>query len=440
MSSTSDGSHPNKNNEDSAPVFKPLPRLLGDMQSHFVNRCRRLFEQSLAEAESNLARTSDSGDVLIAELRKHRDVMLQKFTNTLAANFHLLVLSAPESAAMSAHLASSDAGVEDTLQLEATLNKSAAALRSIHHKTLNDVARRLDHLLLQVEVDESNNPIEPMLVAQSFIRAVSIPGGLPIKLREVLFSQFDSQVLEKLAPSFDDINKILTNARILPETIEASERILDEPGTPAAKSDPPVRNLISAPDLVASDLRLTTENASPAAKDTLVPEIRSSSVLALGALKHTVSVLDQDDPLKPVKAPSKALPRQPLSPEPDVDLPTRANLARDSATGICTALFDEIRGDAEVPPTVKKELAKLQLVYTLYALNRAPDFLLKPEHPARILIELLWDMGRSLRTTAAVESHPRFRAIVEVIDELRERKSPSEQDFFQVYCMLLALQ
>lgn len=421
--------HPDESHSPGKPgpiPFKPLTRILGDVQRVLVDRCRALLEKALLAAEHDLGRGRGGSPETAADLQAQREILLQRMGETLQQGFQLLVLPSAQRNELAASLAAQSA--PGAFDWEASLADKCTALRATLSRDLDAATKRLDHLVLQVEVNAGNNPLEPAAISRAFVVAVAGAAALTAQARAALARQFQSHLLEGLAPIYQDINRVLTEARILPDVVEGSFE-------PPEAVTPPPRKTADWAAVVAAPA------VAPVASQAAVPEKPQAAL----------PVVDPDPPLgsfaaavsAEVAAPPRILPTEAPQVNPGrrtAVAPGQASQSSDRVAALCTALFDEIRADPEIPDPVKKELAKLQLVYTLYALNRAPDFLSKAEHPARILIELLWEMGRSLNGTRSLVSHPRYRAIVEVVDEIRERKSPSEQDFFQVYCMLLALQ
>lgn len=105
----------------------------------------------------------------------------------------------------------------------------------------------------------------------------------------------------------------------------------------------------------------------------------------------------------------------------------------------CAALFRRIDADGQLPKPVRTLLKQLQLPYTKYAITGRADFLVQPEHPARLLLELLVEMARALPADGGLEALPAYWNLVDVIDQIRARKAPTDKDFQDAYCLLLAL-
>lgn len=120
--------------------------------------------------------------------------------------------------------------------------------------------------------------------------------------------------------------------------------------------------------------------------------------------------------------------------EPEVTQP--ATLARDQALALCSAFFEKVYEDQRIPHAVKAVIGRLIIPYTKFALRRGPGFLFRPEHPARLLIELMWDIGRTLYSEEKVELQLAYQDMVFAVGEIKSQESPVERDFLRAYYKL----
>lgn len=120
--------------------------------------------------------------------------------------------------------------------------------------------------------------------------------------------------------------------------------------------------------------------------------------------------------------------------EPEVD--QSATLARDQAVALCSAFFEKVYEDQRISHAMQAIIGRLIIPYTKFALCRGPGFLLRPEHPARLLIELLWDIGRTLYCQDKVESQLVYQDMVSAVGEIKSQESPGERDFLRAYYKL----
>lgn len=453
MTAPIDGPRPAKHEE--AAKLKPLTRLLGEVQQRFVERCKKLIERSFLEADDQLHELSIGGkqvhgantSELMEELSDVKASITDAFAASLAQSFHRLVQpEAFNDIPFGAGLAHAKLTVVEGegFELDKALKELAPKVRAHYAEALDAFIKRLDHLLLQVEVSPANNPVEPFLIIQSFLRACSSQPRMSKRLKVLLFAQFRAHVLKKLGSCYLDLNNVLLEAGILPEPEKGAELLEAPSKDPLPELDKinlevlvPVQEIpdpVPAPRPAPALARSLAARNNPPAADVAYRPRNLNRVTGRSPVRRPV------DP--PAHAAHKSAPAK--SPgdasRPKLALSSRSNLSRDEVLALCSGVFREIQADALVPELAKERICQLQLPYTQFALAGNADFLLQPEHPARCLLELLWDFGRSLVNAEFVELQPKYVRMVDVISEIRNRHSVSEENFLQAYCKLLALQ
>lgn len=82
---------------------------------------------------------------------------------------------------------------------------------------------------------EGSNPIAPKAIAQAFLLAIS-SGGLPLRIKLVLYGLFDKQLMHKLDVLYDALNQRLIDAGVLPNLKYTATRA-PEPARPPAHTE-----------------------------------------------------------------------------------------------------------------------------------------------------------------------------------------------------------
>ncbi|NQD81006.1 DUF1631 family protein, partial [Pseudomonas sp. CrR14] len=95
---------------------------------------------------------------------------------------------------------------------------------------------------------EGSNPVAPKTIAQAFLAALA-PCGLPLRIKLVLYSLFDKQLMHELDKLYDSLNQRLVDAGVLPNLKYTATR------TPAAVQSP-------------SSIEITAQPARTAPRDT----------------------------------------------------------------------------------------------------------------------------------------------------------------------------
>lgn len=95
---------------------------------------------------------------------------------------------------------------------------------------------------------EDSNPVAPKTIAQAFLAALA-PCGLPLRIKLVLYSLFDKQLMHELDKLYDSLNQRLVDAGVLPNLKYTATR------TPAAAQSP-------------SSIEVTAQPARTAPRDT----------------------------------------------------------------------------------------------------------------------------------------------------------------------------
>ena len=112
----------------------------------------------------------------------------------------------------------------DALEIDLALNNMTSRTRDSYKEELYDLTIRLDHLLMQFEVHEDNNPLDPQQIANAFVNTCEQQLSIGIKTRLILFKLFEKHVLKQLGHIYSDSNQLLIDAGILPKVPKNLDR------------------------------------------------------------------------------------------------------------------------------------------------------------------------------------------------------------------------
>lgn len=121
----------------------------------------------------------------------------------------------------------------DELEVSVAISGMVSKAASQHSMPLFAVSKRLDSLFDHVEIDESNNPLGPKKLSESFGLAAD-QLSVDIRVRLILFKLFERHVLANLGPVYENVNAILSGAGV-PVDVQSAHRKADggEAGEPA---------------------------------------------------------------------------------------------------------------------------------------------------------------------------------------------------------------
>lgn len=120
--------------------------------------------------------------------------------------------------------------LEETIALESMVGKARVRCKDL----LYHLNMRLDSLVADEKVDESNNPLDPAQIAEAFMFA-STGLDLDIKTKLLVYKQFDLIVMSELELVLMEANKFLIQEGVLPDLrrkIRKSKSVTRSPSSP----------------------------------------------------------------------------------------------------------------------------------------------------------------------------------------------------------------
>lgn len=447
------------------------PKLLKHIQQHASEGFARLIEHMFAATDDlfyDLSKRASSNNEENLYFESMREIRIKKqgvsnaflhefdnyFTNLLSdqgSEEHRSNEEEPSSSSLSL--------VEgDELEIDLALNNMKARTRETYKEELYELTIRLDHLLMQFEVTEENNPLDPQQLANAFVDACEEQLSINIKTRLILFKLFEKHVLKQLGHIYSDANQLLIDAGILPKV----PKNLDNRG--GDKSEPhgvPSDSAIVTPSpnpnqqqinfrldigslsaLMAS-ARSSNSNIFAATRaesgngkfqyytyaNNPGPLMASPELAAL--LSKTQPIVDKQLAANDPKNLVGEIVRQLLA-RRDPATPQALEQPDEDIINLVAMFFDTILEDENLPIAVQSLVCRLQIPILRVAL-KDKTFLTNEEHPARKLINVITHIGISFDDTKPLERDQLYLNMVEGVQTINKQYKTNEQVFSIVY-------
>ena len=211
------------------------PRLLDFIKKTSVGHCEQLLAHLFSATDDlfyDLSKRASSNSEqnlyfeAMREIRVKREGIANQFLREISESFSQLIDSPFDSQFDDEYDTAASLSIVEGDDLEVDLARSnmIGRARDMFYAELNELSLRLDHLLLQVEVNEDNNPIDPQQMAEAFLNACQSKLEIDIKAKLILFKLFEKHVLKQLGHLYADANQILLDAGILPKIPKSMEK------------------------------------------------------------------------------------------------------------------------------------------------------------------------------------------------------------------------
>lgn len=315
--------------------------------------------------------------------------------------------------------------VEESVAAETVIGK----VRTRCAFPLAQLVLRLDCLVAESKVDESNNPLDPRQIIDAFVTAID-RFDIEIQPKLIIFKLFEKQALLQLPPLYEAVNRLLTDAGILPKLRGTGEPL----ATDGSKSHVSGQHVGLDPTAgtreeedgatleLLQQLLAQLRNGESAQPGTRAPvEVgRSDVIQALSALQqHPRLESDRISAVQPLNAEElKALLGRSLL-AASSGVPKRIERAADDTIDIVSMLFDIILDDSRLAPSIKAVIARLQIpVLKVAMLDRS--FFNNRQHPARALINELAHAATGWAEPENPSADPLYCKMNEVMNRILE--------------------
>ncbi|MEX0731592.1 MAG: DUF1631 domain-containing protein [Aquisalimonadaceae bacterium] len=411
-------------------------RRLVAMLRHMLDQVDDALFDRAEKADSNEAQTAYFDAMREARL-KRREIE-RRFEQALSAH-HEDPESAHVSAASTRAPGHSELSLLDHDELEESLavETMVSKARGNQVQRLVHICQRLNGLAGRDIYNENSNPVDPRQIASAFETAVDVLNA-DIKSRLVIYKLFERHVVGQLGGLYEEINRLLVDAGILPEIRPAAKR----PSGEAIRRRQEARTEISrnqAQGLLQTLQQLlglevdanTTGGGDERERGSAAWSVEGQEQDGDGAPGQGATVFSIGD----VVSVLSGLQQMPEESDDDPALLTfadirhklRSGLARrgsghlgpveNSTIEIVGLLFDNILNDTNLPDRIKALLARLQIPILKVALVD-PSLFSRASHPARRLVNEMARAGVSWSDSGQPGGDPLYRRIESIVNHI----------------------
>lgn len=481
------------------------PRLLAHIQKHCLSQCEQLLAHLFSASDDlfyDLSKRASSNQEqnlyfeAMREIRIRREGIANTYLRSLNALFTELIKTHEsggfESWREEEQTESLSIVEGDDLEVDLARSNMVSRTRDSYREELYDLGMRLDHLLLQVEVNENNNPLDPGQLTEAFIEACQSALEVNIKAKLILYKLFEKHVLKQLGHVYSDANQILLDAGILPKVpknldgrIVHGGRTQEAQAAQAAAEQGVDQNPVD-PNYYggATEFRMGYDALSvlmSAARNFAGGSAPQSSFTGHGAGATNVSsqsnhhatgqyagpggfncYIYTGNPGPVMAAPELTSLLTSSQPQYDEQLATGAprNIVADAVNqllqqrdparpqaleqneeniiNLVAMFFDQILTDTTLPAEIQSLICRLQIPILKLAL-RDQSFFSDPKHPARSLINTITDIGIGFDESKPIERDPLYRKIVDVVHALNRQYKTDDRIFSEQQAQLEAI-
>ena len=408
-----------------APEPRQLTELVRDSaQQHLVALLEGLFENTddtLFELADRSDHNADQHRYIDAmrDIRLKRPHIMRGFTEPYRAQFKRLMGGDGQAAKQPID----DAGGEnlalvenDELEVSVAISGMVSKAASQHSMALFAVSKRLDSLFPNREIDESNNPLGPKKLSESFGRAADRL-DVDIRVRLILFKLFERHVLANLGPIYESVNAILSGAGVLLD-VRHLRRNSDAGGGVKAR-EAAGRKTADHDPAGQAPTREAPEDFDALCQ--LMHGARSGAARAQGPMVSTqefMGVLSQIQasasgaPLNPEETPTKVdFSRLVSAQQGQLTRPDR------DAVNLMGMLFDYILTDRNLAIPMKALIGRLQIPILKVALTDH-GFFTPSGNPARQLLNELSSAGIGWSASGELMHDPLYEKVESIVERI----------------------
>jgi len=438
------------------------PGVLRHIEEESLKSCRQLIEHMFSATDDlfyELSKRASSNNEQnlyfesMREIRIKKEGLINAFLQQLGSGFESLVnptLAWKETAQNQQEEVNLSIVDGDELEIELALKNMSNRARESYKNEIYELGIRLDHLLLQTNVDENNNPLDPLQIAKAFVQACLDKLNINLKTRLILFKLFEKHVLKQLGHIYSGANQTLIETGILPKVPKSLIKNAGG-GTETAEPQP-------KPDKAESKTADTkpeqdiphkerTISLSPEALASLMTAIRGANQ-ALGgnyyvyadnpgpalAAQDLASILTTKQPVidhRIARSEPKVVLRDLVNELLAKNNPTTPNSLRqpeEDTINLVSMFFDKVLEESGLPLVVQSLVCRLQIPVLKVAL-KDKSFLSDNNHPARKLVNTITQAGIQFDESKPLERDPLYRTIVDGIQTINRQYNLDDSVF-----------
>ncbi len=478
---TSKPSHLELINQKGRDPIQP-PKLLEHIRKSTLSNCEQLLAHLFSATDDlfyDLSKRASSNNEqnlyfeAMREIRVKREGIANQFLRDISALFSRLVDSAFDIPSDNDEENNLSIVEGDDLEVDLARSNMISRSRDMFHIELHELGLRLDHLLLQIEVNEDNNPVDPQQLADAFLGACHANLEIDIKAKLILYKLYEKHVLKQLGHIYADTNQILLDAGILPqipkamskrpvqhggvESKENTESTQNEHSTAQAQAALPqpvefrmgfdaltmlmatARNMaftgnVSAPTGINNTISAGGMVQQPVAGGYYVFSSNPGPLMASPELtsqltqsqSHFESALDTQ-PRQNIVASAV----QHILAEKDPEKPSAVEQEDENVINLVALFFDQILSDESLPTAVQGLICRLQIPILKVAL-RDRSFFDNPQHPARELVNTITEASVGFDETKPIEKEPLYTKMADVVQRINRLYRADDRIFAEL--------
>ena len=438
--------------EDTLSRLHPLVRQIKDNSlvvilkcvDELFSHCDDLFFDLSSRAASNNEQNLYFESMRELRVKKHG--VTNRFKQNIEQGFAALVTGkkvepvTPENAAQD----SLSLVQNDDLEQEVSINSMTQKARVNCQEPIYHLATRLDYLVTSMNVDETNNPLDPQQLCNDFANACKL-FDIDIKARIIIYKQFERHVVSRFSNIYISANSLLVDAGILPNissNVKHKAADLYNSGTEDADAEPETESRVADVDLDTLGLAYNLLEIS-----NLFNAIRGSG-LAMRNLPSFKNYSENPGPLLDSPDLLNALSRLQqqaltMTANPDQNLhalinetltsvnptaPQSINRTDEDVINLVAMFFDFVLDDPAVPVTIQAQIGRLQIPMLKVAL-RDPRFFSDGNHPARKLVNYMAANSIGWDDNSANDKDAFYKKIVSIVQNVNRNYVDSPEIF-----------
>ncbi len=427
-----------------------LSILINQLTEFFVS-CDDLFFELAGKAGTNKEQ-NDFFDTMreirlskkqcIAQFKQHFELLF----STLPSATQTPVFSHQEASTQSAFEGLGLVG-NDEMEKSVALSSTISKARNDCQESLYHLVLRLDFLMSNIDINESNNPLDPAQICEAFSKSTDFI-DLTLQNRIIFFKQFDRIVARKLNKIVNLANEFLINAGILPQikpnarvqqaTPQDKKNVAAQPSNPKETSHSNqvghANNQLMESQISAAAARATpgfselsqllssfqsTENPSPGLLSRFQfngPPIEQDQLIQGLTYAQVQRPYDSDsgrnyirDIVQTILRPSSPDKEGKSLEEPD-----------ENVINLVAMFFDFVLDDQNLPVTVQALIGRLQIPILKVAL-KDKTFFEDTNHPARLLINKLAESSVGLDSQDKEKQDTLLSLIQLIVQEIHDK-------------------
>jgi len=348
----------------------------------------------------------------------------------------------------------------DDLEVELAQKNMADRTRDTYKQELYDLSARLNALLQNCEITQANNPLDPAYLAGAFVSASMTHLKLNVKTRLIFFKLFEKHFLKQLGHLYEDANKTLIDAGILPkvprktsskssdsdnahQSAIASQEALEQDhfetfGEPLHRGPQPFQLETNALASLMATVRAARNASIPGVQSMGSYQLYSSNpgtVMPVPELAKflTTNQSDLDEKLS-AEIPQNLVPQlvNDILTQKNPDKPQALDQPDEDIINLVALFFDKVLEDENIPIAVQSLICRLQIPVLKIALHDR-SFLTNGEHPSRLLINIITESGLSFDENKPIDKDPLYTLMADSVQKINQQFNLEINIFEEAY-------